>query len=191
LDKAQQGDVAAARLVLSYTLGKPLEGVEPDRLDELEWQRMHSEALNPQQVHNVLHSMRAGCACWMLRGLLPLLEQVKVQDIASSFAALDADARAEELKQQQQEHPPQTPPRNVKQATDTKQTTAAKEQETPTDAQLLAALAEAQHKALAQLREGGAMPPIVPMGAASDNKRTPPARRAANDGVPDKDTPTG
>src|SRR6516162_3209900 len=38
IDKARQGDVAAAKLVCSYTMGKPLEGAHPDRLDADEWQ---------------------------------------------------------------------------------------------------------------------------------------------------------
>src|SRR5205807_7236579 len=34
---AQERDVAAARLVLSYTVGKPTEAVDPDRLDVQEF----------------------------------------------------------------------------------------------------------------------------------------------------------
>ena len=33
VEMAKEGDVAAARLVLSYTVGKPTEAVDPDRLD--------------------------------------------------------------------------------------------------------------------------------------------------------------
>ena len=37
--KARTGDIAAARLVLSYTLGKPTTPPDPDRLDAEEWER--------------------------------------------------------------------------------------------------------------------------------------------------------
>lgn len=41
--KAKGGDVAAARLLFSYLLGRPGEAVDPDRLDADEW-RLHQEA---------------------------------------------------------------------------------------------------------------------------------------------------
>src|SRR5215471_10232735 len=44
VEKAQAGDCAAARLVLSYSLGKPLEGADTDRLDELECKQWLAEA---------------------------------------------------------------------------------------------------------------------------------------------------
>ena len=46
LEKAKAGDVAAAKLVLQYTAGKPAEAVEPDRI-ELEDHRLRTESLIP------------------------------------------------------------------------------------------------------------------------------------------------
>src|SRR6476646_381163 len=46
VEKAEAGDVAAAKLVLQYTVGKPAEAVEPDRI-ELEDHRLRSESLVP------------------------------------------------------------------------------------------------------------------------------------------------
>src|SRR6185295_8345855 len=37
IEKAKEGDAAAAKLVLAYGLGKPAETVDPDRLDIEEW----------------------------------------------------------------------------------------------------------------------------------------------------------
>jgi hypothetical protein len=37
IEKAKAGDVAAAKLVLSYSIGKPSEAVNPDTLDLAEW----------------------------------------------------------------------------------------------------------------------------------------------------------
>ena len=43
VDKAEAGDVAAAKLVLQYTVGKPAEAVEPDRI-ELDDHRLRVES---------------------------------------------------------------------------------------------------------------------------------------------------
>jgi hypothetical protein len=43
VDKAEAGDVAAAKLVLQYTVGKPAETVEPDRI-ELDDHRLRVES---------------------------------------------------------------------------------------------------------------------------------------------------
>jgi hypothetical protein len=37
IEKAKAGDVPAARLVLSYGIGRPTEAVNPDTLDLAEW----------------------------------------------------------------------------------------------------------------------------------------------------------
>jgi len=37
VEAAKQGDVAAARLVLAYGVGKPAPAVDPDTLDVQEW----------------------------------------------------------------------------------------------------------------------------------------------------------
>jgi hypothetical protein len=40
VQKAKEGDVAAAKLVLAYAIGKPTEAVNPDTVDLEEW-RLH------------------------------------------------------------------------------------------------------------------------------------------------------
>ena len=57
LERAQAGDTAAARLVLSYTLGKPMEGVDPDRVDELECEQWMNEAVSGEQAQAVIQGM--------------------------------------------------------------------------------------------------------------------------------------
>lgn len=50
LDQAKAGDAAAARLLLSYTVGPPLDAAHPDRLDadEYDVQRGRPSALDRQ-----------------------------------------------------------------------------------------------------------------------------------------------
>ena len=49
IERAKNGDVAAAKLVFQYTLGKPAPAVEPDRL-ELDEHRLRAESAVPRQV---------------------------------------------------------------------------------------------------------------------------------------------
>jgi hypothetical protein len=44
LAKAKEGDLAAAKLVLAYAIGKPEAAVDPDRLDIEEWQTFKESA---------------------------------------------------------------------------------------------------------------------------------------------------
>src|SRR4051812_32481575 len=53
LVKARQGDVAAAKLLFQYVLGKPLDGLNPDRLDQDEWQVWQEEAARCADVERV------------------------------------------------------------------------------------------------------------------------------------------
>src|SRR5262245_48902085 len=46
LQRAREGNVAAAKLILQYTLGRPLEGRDPDRLDADEVDAFISNAVN-------------------------------------------------------------------------------------------------------------------------------------------------
>jgi len=49
---AQQGDVAAARLVLAYTLGKPAPTVDPDALDLAEWGLWQQMPVSPEVLED-------------------------------------------------------------------------------------------------------------------------------------------
>jgi hypothetical protein len=69
--KALEGDMAAAKLLFSYTLGKPAEAVDPDTLDHREWQQFQKEAADDEQIGQVLGSMPVGLACEMARAALP------------------------------------------------------------------------------------------------------------------------
>jgi hypothetical protein len=45
---AKGGDLAAARVVLSYAVGKPTEAENPDRLDVQEWERWREQMTDPR-----------------------------------------------------------------------------------------------------------------------------------------------
>jgi hypothetical protein len=83
IEKAKEGDVAAAKLVLQYTLGKPAQTVDPDRLDEMEWEQWQREVVHKSGAHAVFESCAAETACVLARLFVPLLQQT----IFKGFAA--------------------------------------------------------------------------------------------------------
>jgi hypothetical protein len=50
---AYEGDRAAAKLILSYSLGKPVHVVNPDRLDVDEWHLFREAAVIPEEFHEI------------------------------------------------------------------------------------------------------------------------------------------
>jgi hypothetical protein len=99
LEKAKEGDVAAARLVLSYTVGKPAPVVDPDRLDIEEFELYRQEACPNEEFLKPFTTMPAGLACDILRALLPAL----TEDYRRIGARMFTEQGAEEHQQGQPE----------------------------------------------------------------------------------------
>ncbi len=74
IDKAKAGDVAAARLVLQYTLGKPAATVDPDRLDEMEWEQWQREQASADS-DKVWTAMHASTANAVARAIIPVMQK--------------------------------------------------------------------------------------------------------------------
>ncbi|HMF18867.1 MAG TPA: hypothetical protein VKE98_16795, partial [Gemmataceae bacterium] len=49
IELAKGGNVAAAKLVLQYTIGKPAPAVQPDNLDAEEWEHIKTNAWKPMR----------------------------------------------------------------------------------------------------------------------------------------------
>jgi hypothetical protein len=69
--QAVEGDIAAARLLLSYTLGKPGAAVDPDTLDQQEWQLYRQRPVNGQDLVAILSNLPVDLALTILRAALP------------------------------------------------------------------------------------------------------------------------
>ncbi len=54
LAKAREGDLAAAKLLFTYVLGKPAEQPDPDRLDLDEWDLLREQVEKPQDATELL-----------------------------------------------------------------------------------------------------------------------------------------
>src|SRR5262245_20268581 len=63
VEDAKNGDLGAARLVLSYVVGKPTAAVDPDHLDVEEFDLFQQEAKSSEQVLTPINGVPAGLAC--------------------------------------------------------------------------------------------------------------------------------
>jgi hypothetical protein len=94
IDKAKEGDAAAARIVLQYTLGRPAETIDPDRLDEMEWQQWRRES-QVGEFDEVCRAMTASSANDLARILVPFFQQQHFEGFKSQI-----DERTERRQQE-------------------------------------------------------------------------------------------
>jgi hypothetical protein len=73
------GNVAAARLLLQYLVGKPQDPPNPDRLEHDEWQVYQSEAVPPADVTRLLGSMPATMANGWADGIWPVMADCNIR----------------------------------------------------------------------------------------------------------------
>jgi hypothetical protein len=92
--QAREGDTAAARLLLAYTLGKPGGAVDPDTLDLQEWQLYRQRPVAGPDLLRVLTNLPADAACAILRAALP--------GVADGMLRLLAEALARQAQEEQQ-----------------------------------------------------------------------------------------
>jgi hypothetical protein len=99
--KAKEGDVAAAKLVLQYTLGKPAQTVDPDRLDEMEWQQWQREKV--EGGADVLLGTTASSICALARVAIPFHQAEKFAQFGRDVQARREDAREEAARRERAE----------------------------------------------------------------------------------------
>ena len=76
--------MAAARLVLSYTVGKPDKAVDPDRLDVDEFQLWQDSAVAGPDLYGVIGRPQAGLANTVLRAAVPPIQETTAQTLAQA-----------------------------------------------------------------------------------------------------------
>jgi hypothetical protein len=69
--KAKTGDVAAAKALLSYVVGRPAEAVNPDTLDREEWQAFLDNTINPDDLDRIKCGMPALVPAHLARFVVP------------------------------------------------------------------------------------------------------------------------
>ena len=85
--KAMNGDVSAAKLVLAYKIGKPLPCPDPDSIDRDEWDHYQQDAIEPDEMKQVLNSLPARVGNDIARTALPLMAEAQTARARSSIAA--------------------------------------------------------------------------------------------------------
>jgi len=88
--KAERGDVAAARLLFQYVLGKPLPATDPDRLDVDEWQKLQEQARPPREMSEVMNGVPAQVASDVTRIAWPCkVEKNFAEPLRAGIKVLD------------------------------------------------------------------------------------------------------
>jgi hypothetical protein len=105
LDKAKGGDVAAAKLLFTYTIGRPADVVNPDTLDVDELHCFHRQTLPSDMPMPPPVGMPTALACDVLRHLMPAREDAMRQALADK---LKQDLEKKERKAAAAANPPQT-----------------------------------------------------------------------------------
>jgi hypothetical protein len=101
VEKAKEGDTAAAKLILAYTAGKPVPTVDADTLDLQEWEILKKTPVPMEEFEQPLKGMPKDLACDVNRIAIPCLRQqygevVKLGVFSddATYAAMCAEASA-------------------------------------------------------------------------------------------------
>jgi hypothetical protein len=80
--KAVGGDVSAAKIVLSYRIGKPLPAPHPDSIDRDEWDHYQQDAMNEKEVALVMNGWPTAVGNDIARVSLPIMTAERKKDLA-------------------------------------------------------------------------------------------------------------
>jgi hypothetical protein len=73
IEMARDGNVSAAKLVLSYGIGKPTEAVNPDTLDMQEWDVFRKSPVSLDDLHGIVDGIPVEAAGRLVRVSKPYL----------------------------------------------------------------------------------------------------------------------
>ena len=94
IEQAKTGDVAAARLLLQYSLGKPAPAVQPDRMNIDEFQIIKDSAVPSVEMLNMLMNTTSAKVATMVSDILwPLIEKETLRPITGKHMSGNNDAR--------------------------------------------------------------------------------------------------
>ena len=83
--KAVSGDIGAAKIILSYKIGKPLPAPHPDSIDRDEWDHYQSDAIREQEMKHVMTSLPTQAGNDIVRVSLPIMTASRMNDFASQL----------------------------------------------------------------------------------------------------------
>ena len=85
IKQAEAGDVASARLLFSYVIGKPTPAVDPDTLDVQEWKVMKQTGVQMEDWHQLVQRPPTGLVCEVMRHTLPCLEAQFAEQMSATL----------------------------------------------------------------------------------------------------------
>jgi hypothetical protein len=83
--KAVSGDISAAKIILSYKIGKPLPAPHPDAIDRDEWDHYQNDAIHEKEMKLVLSSLPTHSGNDIVRGSLPIMTASRMNDLAAQL----------------------------------------------------------------------------------------------------------
>ena len=85
LEKAEAGDTSAAKIIVSYVVGKPLPAPHPDSIDRDEWDHFQKDAMNQRELAIVLNSLPTHVGNDVARVALPIMTDARTKDLAKQL----------------------------------------------------------------------------------------------------------
>ena len=83
--KAVSGDISAAKIILSYKIGKPLPAPHPDSIDRDEWDHYQNDSIREEEMKLVLSSLPTHSGNDIARVSLPNMTAARVNARASQL----------------------------------------------------------------------------------------------------------
>jgi hypothetical protein len=92
LRRARDGDVLAMRLLFAYVIGRPTDAVDPDTLDQQEWDLYRKHPARGQDVIDLMQTLPPHLACFLVRTTVPYVGQPLADGLREQFEAERAGA---------------------------------------------------------------------------------------------------
>jgi hypothetical protein len=95
--KAVGGDVSAAKIILSYKIGKALPAHHPDTIDRDEWDHYQQDAMNLNEMKTVLSGLPTRVGNDIARVSLPIMTAARTNELATKLReGLDVESPKDE-----------------------------------------------------------------------------------------------
>jgi hypothetical protein len=96
VEKAREGDVAAAKLVLVYVVGHPRPAEEPDRMDEQEWRQRVANTVREGECEAVTEGMTVRTGNLLGEAVTPAVQEQALARLREGLAAREDEEEREE-----------------------------------------------------------------------------------------------
>ncbi|HEV8059690.1 MAG TPA: hypothetical protein VGP68_07445 [Gemmataceae bacterium] len=85
LEKAEAGDTSAAKILVSYVVGKPLAAPHPDSIVRDEWDHFQNDAMKQRELAVVMNSLPTHVGNDVARIALPIMTDVRTRGLAKQL----------------------------------------------------------------------------------------------------------